>query len=150
MADITVEQIEYLSRVNGEPSAEEVERIAGLKAEAARVRAARPGDEGPGFFCASLGYWADLNVHDPIEAAAGLAIPILILQGGRDYQVTTEDFSRFQTGLATRRDVQCVLLPRLNHVFMTGEGKSTPVEYDRAGHVDAEVVERIADFVLAD
>ena len=36
----------------------------------------------------------------------------------------------------------------LNHLFMEGEGKSTPAEYEKEGHVAPAVVEDIAVWVL--
>ena len=36
-------------------------------------------------------YWLDLRDYDPVATAAALDKPMLILQGGRDYQVTVED-----------------------------------------------------------
>jgi len=149
LADITVAQVEYLAGLNGPIDHSDAEQIRRLKAEAARVRAARPGDEGPPFFGAPLSYWADLNAYDPAEAAASLTIPMLILQGGRDYQVTTEDFDRFRSALRAHANVACHLLPKLNHLFMSGVGRSTPSEYEATGHVDVEAIELIAAFVLA-
>ncbi len=35
----------------------------------------------------------------------------------------------------------------LNHLFMVGEGKATPAEYDREGHVDLEVIDDIVAWV---
>ena len=32
------------------------------------------------------------------------------------------------------------LYPQLNHLFITGTGKSTPAEYEQPGHVEAQVV----------
>ncbi len=90
--------MEYLAGLDGPISDADTEKIEKLKVEAARACAARPGDEGPPFFGAPLSYWADLNVYDPAEVAAGLTIPMLILQGERDYQVTMEDFNRFPCG----------------------------------------------------
>jgi len=40
---------------------------------------------------------------DPAATAAKLSMPLLILQGGRDYQVTAEDLQRFQAALADIR-----------------------------------------------
>jgi hypothetical protein len=72
---------------------------------------------------------------------------MLVLQGGRDYQVTTQDFDRFRAALAGHPNATLTLLPKLNHLFMTGEGKSTPAEYDRAGHVDGAVIDAVAKFI---
>ena len=148
LPDVAVAQVEYLAGLNGPIDDAAAERIRRLKAEAARANAARPGDEGPPFLGAPLSYWADLNAYDPVATAAGLTIPMLILQGGRDSQVTAEDFNRFQSALTAHRNVAGHLLPRLNHQFIYGVGPSTPSEYEAAGHVDAEAIALIAAFVL--
>ena len=51
-------------------------------------------------------YWLDLRGYDPAAAAATLGKPMLIVQGGRDYQVTVaDDLSRWQAALHARPDV---------------------------------------------
>ena len=122
-------------------------RIAELKAEAARALAAKPGE--PPILGVPSAYWADLNAYDPAVAAKKLTTPLLILQGGRDYQVTSKDLDRFKTALAGRANAEIGEFPKLNHLFMPGEGKSTPDEYQKPGHVDPAVVEAIATFVKA-
>ena len=37
--------------------------------------------------------------------------------------------------------------PPLNHLFVAGEGKSLPAEYNKPGHVAPAVVDDIAKFV---
>jgi hypothetical protein len=37
--------------------------------------------------------------------------------------------------------------PKLNHLFMEGEGKAKPAEYDKAGHVAQEVVDDVARWI---
>jgi len=37
--------------------------------------------------------------------------------------------------------------PTLNHLFLPGEGKSTPSEYERAGHIPDFVLDDIADWI---
>jgi alpha-beta hydrolase superfamily lysophospholipase len=106
-----------------------------------------PGDEGPPILNCPPSYWADLNAYDAAAAAAKLSLPMLILQGGRDYQVTQQDLSRFKVALAGHANATVRELPRLNHLFMAGEGKSRPEEYDRPSHVDGEVIDAIAAFV---
>ncbi len=39
--------------------------------------------------------------------------------------------------------------PTLNHLFMTGAGPSQPDEYQRAGHVSAEVISDVAAWILS-
>jgi len=92
-------------------------------------------------------YLDDLRNYNPVEAARALSLPILILQGERDYQVTMQDFNLWRAGLGDRQNVGFRSFPALNHLFIAGQGKSTPAEYAQAGHVDAEVIEAIAGWV---
>ncbi len=120
---------------------------AEIKLEAARALAAQPGDAWRKILGAAPSYWADLNAYDPAAAAARLSRPLLIVQGDRDYQVTADDLQRFKTALAGHPNVTIREFPRLNHLFMSGDGKSRPEEYRRPGHVDAEVIETLVQFV---
>ncbi len=74
---------------------------------------------------------------------------MLILQGGRDYQVTVEDdLSRWKAGLGHRPDVTIRVYDADNHLFFSGIGPSTPAEYDLAQHVDPAVVTDIARWLM--
>jgi hypothetical protein len=65
-----------------------------------------------------------------------------ILQGGRDYQILADkDFTGWKTSLQGKENVRFKLYPQLNHLFITGEGASTPQEYQVEGHVSQEVVD---------
>ncbi|MEU9093520.1 alpha/beta hydrolase [Streptomyces sp. NPDC048428] len=99
-------------------------------------------------FGLSAAYWLDLRAYDPVATAAGLSCPMLILQGGRDYQVTVaDDLTRWQRALADRPEVAIRIHPDANHFFFSGREPSTPAEYARPGHVDATVVDEIADWL---
>jgi dienelactone hydrolase len=90
-------------------------------------------------------YWLDLRGYDPVATAAALGKPILILQGGRDFQVTVaDDLARWQAGLAHRRDVTIRIHNADDHLFFRGEGPSTPADYSSPQHVDPAVVADIA------
>jgi uncharacterized protein len=94
-------------------------------------------------------YWLDLRGYDPAKEAAVLKRPLLILQGERDYQVTMDNFARWKAALGSRSDVKFITYPKLNHLFVEGEGKSTPAEYAKAGNVSPEVIEDIARWIEA-
>jgi hypothetical protein len=93
------------------------------------------------------GYWKDLDAYRPAQVAATLRIPMLILQGERDYQVTEADLQGWRAALAGRRNVTIKSYPSLNHLFMAGEGKATPAEYERPGQVAEFVLDDIAAWV---
>ena len=74
-------------------------------------------------------------------------MPILILHGGRDYQVIDEDIRIWQNGLKGDAKVRVETFPSLNHLFIAGKGKPGPAEYDTPGHVDGAVIGAIASFI---
>jgi len=93
-------------------------------------------------------YWLDLRGYHPVAVAAGLGKPMLILQGGRDYQATvSEDLARWEAGLADRPEVTIRVYPADNHLFFRGSGPSAPAEYEPAQHVDPRVVADIASWL---
>jgi hypothetical protein len=92
-------------------------------------------------------YWEDLNAYDPVATALKVQAPLLILQGERDYQVTMKEFGLWRSGLKGRKDTTFRSYPKLNHLFLEGEGKSLPAEYAVPGHIPAYVLDEIAAFV---
>lgn len=125
--------------------------VAALARQAALVADPGLGPDTPSEllpFGFSATYWLDLRAYDPVATAAGLSCPMLILQGGRDYQVTVaDDLTHWQRALADRPEVAIRIHPDANHFFFSGRGASTPAEYARPGHVDATVVDEIADWL---
>jgi uncharacterized protein len=96
----------------------------------------------------SASYWLDLRGDDPVTTAAALDKPMLILQGGRDYQVTVDDdLTGWQAGLAHREDVVIRVYDADDHLFFPGSGPSTPVGYEAPQHVDPAVVTDIAEWL---
>ena len=94
-------------------------------------------------------YWLDLRGYDPVAATARLPVPVFLGQGGRDYQVTVaDDLARWRSGLAGRPGVTIKVYDRADHLFRPGEGPSTPAGYAQPGHVAAEVVADVADWVV--
>jgi fermentation-respiration switch protein FrsA (DUF1100 family) len=95
-------------------------------------------------------YWLDLRGYDPVAVAAGLGKPMLILQGGRDYQVTVaDDLGRWQAGLGQQPGVTIRVYPADNHFFFPGAGPSSPAELATAHHVDPDVIADIRDWLTA-
>jgi dienelactone hydrolase len=140
MEDLVVEQVQS---VGGTAKA-----LENAKAIQSKVKSLEPGDEdSPAVFGAPASYWLDLKDYDPVGDAAKIGMPMLILQGGRDYQVTMKDFEMWRAGVGKSKGVVMKSYPALNHLFVAGEGKSLPAEYSKPGHVAPEVIEDIAAFV---
>ena len=89
-------------------------------------------------------YWRDWERHDGIAAARALGKPILIIQGGRDYQVTAADLALWKKGVP---HAMFMWLPADNHALIAGRGRPGPREYAHEGHVDARAIAKLAAFV---
>ncbi|WP_246843079.1 hypothetical protein [Allokutzneria sp. NRRL B-24872] len=75
---------------------------------------------------------------------------MLILQGGRDYQVTVaDDLVRWRAGLAHRQDVVIRVHESCDHVFFAGSGPSAPTDYLSPQHADPAVVAGVADWLTS-
>lgn len=94
-------------------------------------------------------YLLDLRAHPGAGDAAALKVPLLVLQGGRDYQVTSVDFEGWKKGLAGHKNATFKLYPALNHLFMPGTGPSLPREYEEPNHVLKDVVDDVARWIAA-
>lgn len=93
-------------------------------------------------------YWLDQRDYDPVAAAASLEVPMLLVQGGRDYQVTVaDDLARWRSGLAHRPGVTFHVHEAGNHLFFPGSGPSTPAEYEAPQHLDPAVVDLVAGWL---
>jgi dienelactone hydrolase len=162
LEELILEQTTYLAETDGTVTAEEEDALADVAAQVEAVRDLGPGTAAGEVLGAPASYWLDLRDYRPAEVAAGLDLPMLVLQGERDYQVTMTDFGMWQEALAGAEDVAFRSFPELNHLMMTGEGDgeaaahgdgaglSGPEEYEVAGHVAQEVVEAIAAFILGE
>jgi alpha-beta hydrolase superfamily lysophospholipase len=138
--DLLVEQAVYLG-VKGN----QLDTAKGLQA---KVKTLEIGDEdSPALGGLPISYWVDLKNYHPDAAAKALGLPMLILQGERDYQVTMTDFGMWKAAVGGGKGVVMKSYPALNHLFVAGEGKSLPAEYMKPGHVAAAVIDDIAAFV---
>ncbi len=92
-----------------------------------------------------VSYWMDLRLYNPAKLAATLDIPILVLQGERDYQVPPRELALWESELGNR--AKYILYPSLNHLFMAGVGEPNPTEYQTPSHVDEQVIMDIANWI---
>lgn len=139
----------YLAGVNPGPGTEDA--VTTLTEQAERVdspdlSAATPAGDLP--FGLPASFWLDERGYDPVPAAAALGKPMLILQGGRDYQVTVQDdLARWREGLGHQADVTIRVHDADNHLFFRGTGESTPADYAPPQHVDPAVIADIAQWL---
>jgi alpha-beta hydrolase superfamily lysophospholipase len=150
LEDLILEQVTYLAGIDGNTSDEEQAELDKVEEQVARVKSLNSESQVqaeqlplglPAF------YWLSIQGYSPAEVAVGLAEPMLILQGERDFQVTMDDFAGWEMALGGEADVVLKSYPGLNHLFMDGTGPSTPTEYELPGNVAEEAVQDIADWI---
>jgi hypothetical protein len=148
LQDSVVDQYAYFARLD--PGGEETKRLlAAARAFKLRVEdpLLRPDDrvDLPGGGAERGAYFLSLRGYEPTAVAAGLRVPMLLVQGDRDYQVTAADLSGWTRALGGKAAVK--RYPRLNHFLMPGSGTPRPGEYMTPSHVAEEVVADVAAFV---
>ena len=94
------------------------------------------------------GFLIDAFARDPAKLAASLGVPLLIVQGERDLQVSVADA---QALAAAQPKARLVLIPTMNHVLkdVAADDREADVATysDPSLPVDTTLVDAIADFV---
>ena len=98
-----------------------------------------------------LTYFQDMGRRTAADYLLESEKPVLILQGGKDFQVLPEeDFRRFRELLAGRSGTEFKLYPGLNHLFVEGiysDILKASKEYGVERHIGDEVTGDIAAFI---
>jgi dienelactone hydrolase len=143
LVEVIVDQYTYLQSRGFVTAAQ----TAAVKQQAAAIKALTPADRGQGgnLLGAPPAYWLSLRSYHPATVAQGLTVPLLIMQGARDYQVTLADFNGWKAALAHHSHVTFRLYANLFHLFMpvpprSPAGLATPDAYRQTGHIDPQVI----------
>lgn len=151
--DSIMDQLTYIYGLSGTMSEQQKADLEALKVQVARVKGPELSENTPNKDL-PLGmppvYLLALRDYKPIEVAKALSMPILIFQGGRDYQIIpAKDFEAWKQALEDKPNVTLKLFPKLNHLLIEGEGLSKPEEYAIEGHMSEEVVNAIIRWIKA-
>ena len=99
----------------------------------------------------SLYYFKEMGQKTAADYLLAGKKPILILQGGKDFQVLAKrDYRKFKKLLAGRENTQYKLYPELNHVFVKGiynDILKASKEYSVEQHIGKDVIGDIAAFI---
>ena len=99
----------------------------------------------------SLYYFKEMGQKTAADYLLASNKPVLILQGGKDFQVLAKrDYRKFKKLLADRENTQYKLYPELNHVFVKGiynDILKASKEYSVEQHIGEDVIGDIAAFI---
>lgn len=144
---ILPEQNRFLLGAQGAASPEGRAFLAKLDAQIAHVRGTGPDTSTDTPLGLPAGYWRSLEAIDPVGEAVASGLPVLLLQGGRDFQVVDADWRIWQDTFATQRNARLHHYPDLNHLGIAGTGAPSMAEYQKAGHVDARLIDDVAQWI---
>lgn len=148
-----VEQVErqlaYIQSVSGPDSAAVKAQRVQLAPLLERIKALTPADSASTqiLLGAPAAYYLDLARYDPALTMREVRLPLLVLQGMRDYQVTPDQLEDWLKALGARSDLTVKRYEKLNHLFLPGEGPPSPADYRRPGQVDPQVSADIAEWI---
>lgn len=146
---VVLEQLEFLASKAGPNQKEAEKNLAELKADFAAMNAGKKNVTDIIMF-APVGYWRDINAQLGETGAKALRdFPgrVLILGGGRDYQIRQVDFDKWRSAAGNRKGVTFRWLPEMNHLYTAGKGPADPGDYEKPGHVDLSVIEGLASWI---
>ncbi len=144
--DILPEQYKYLAGL-GMATEEQAEAA---KAQAALIQdnSFDPANPPKGYSLGMPYYFYDMKNYDVIGTARQIEKPILVMQGERDYQVSSKiDYEGWKKAFEGKSNAEFKLYPKLNHMYMEGEGQPTPAEYYVNGNIPQYVINDIAGFI---
>ena len=151
-----VDQVKYIVGLEGKITPEGQKQIDAAEQSAKQIESpALAADTKLNVLSSSIpgSYFLDLRGYHPAQVAAQLGIPMLILRADRDYQVTQQDFDGWKATLSSKPNVTWKVYPGLFHLFMpsssAGPGLGTPADYQKPGHVTAQVIDDIAAWTQA-
>lgn len=129
------------------------QRDAEIRAAVQRARdvhdAALADGELPASSVAARAWMIEAFREDPLARLKAVKVPVLALQGDKDFQVSAErDFGPIAELLGTRKSCEVQLIAGVDHLFKPESGQSTPGHYsDLERRVAPEVIAAITQWL---
>ncbi|HUB78113.1 MAG TPA: hypothetical protein VMB03_04905 [Bryobacteraceae bacterium] len=154
LEDVAIDEAQYMfdgvQKDLTPPQLEQWKRqLAVIHEQAEKIKKLTAGDVDTSPLLGMRGaYLIDLKAYDPTGQAKLLKIPMLILQGERDYHVNMKDFAAWKAGLAGAPSVTAKSYPALDHLMIEGTGRSSSADTRKPNqHVAEVVIDDVAKWV---
>lgn len=98
---------------------------------------------------ATSAYWRDRMNRDPALKARDLQLPVLVLQGGFDKEISEANYDRLELMLRKKRGAtpEFRWFPTLDHLFMPTATNPSQASGNHGRHVDGAVIQTIARWI---
>jgi hypothetical protein len=145
MEQVIAEQLAFLQR-SAAPSARP--DTAALRRQTDLARAIEREEAAPSatFMYVPASYYYDLHRRNHVGAAEGVSIPILVVSGGKDYQVGETDFEIWKRRLEKKPGARFHLCEKCYHLMIESDAPAGPDNYKETGHVSAELIRLLASW----
>lgn len=144
-----VAQTRYIAHLQHTPAAKLQKQLDSLDQEEMLLGKTPHGQIPPGQYLGMpQSWWMSLHEYDQIKEAESLKIPLLILQGSADFQVSPqENFPRWQRLFLGNPRVTLIEYPGLSHIFMPAGNPPSPADYDKPLKMDNKVIADISAWI---
>lgn len=143
LEDIILKQVLYLNSFSDD-------KVAELRKQVKNVKKIIDGDFDPKVgtpLNLPFSYWKDLGMYKPVKMLNKLSIPMLFVNGGRDYQVPVEELLGWKRNLKNKKNVSFKIYPTLSHIFMEGSEKPGPNDYIKKSVVNKDFLNDLSDWI---
>ena len=152
---IAADQLESHGRVIGLSNEQIRTQIEDIRHATDLIKSGREWQPGevPDYLLAmfrSRTWLAELLAFRPADLIAAVRCPVLLCQGGKDFQISAERDAEPILAAARKAGVDCTyaFFPDLDHLFKWTEGESTLATYfDRSRGVDGEFLNQLAQWL---
>ncbi|SDZ88815.1 hypothetical protein SAMN05192529_103182 [Arachidicoccus rhizosphaerae] len=93
-------------------------------------------------------YWLSLKSYNQVGTITGLRLPVLILQGEKDYQVRMTDFNIWKQNTKGMSNFTYKSYPGLSHLFMSSNGIPSPKDYQGEKHIPDYVITDLSKWII--
>jgi len=145
---VVEEQLKYIASLPGPQQEANKKAMKECCDLIAKVRSGSAPKDG-NLLGAPLSYWKEVSEYatKSPQVLASLDCRAMVIGGGRDYQVTREDFDLYGEALKEHGKAKLQWYDEMNHLFVKGKGKATPAEYAKPCHVSKKVIRDLADWI---
>ncbi|MDP3557628.1 MAG: alpha/beta fold hydrolase [Bacteroidota bacterium] len=92
-------------------------------------------------------YWLLDRNYKVLEVAKTLAIPVLLIQGGRDYNVVKKDYDMWLDAMKDKGNFKSFYFEDLDHMFFVGQGKAKPDDVSKPNYVSEKVTNKMIEYI---
>ena len=151
MLEILPDQVDYILSVTAQENKAEVEKInTAIKWQVKNALKPDLNLKSKSMlpFGAKPKYWLFDRNYKVLEEGKKLTVPIVLLQGGRDYNVTKKDFDLWNEAMKGKSNFKSYWLENLDHMFFEGSGMAKPSYLSNIGHASKTIGEKMSEFIL--